>query len=147
MEKCLFLTLRSYLEILIDARIKLANCYHTRPTDVYSGAKVTAHTQVSSSFIGNSALRECRDLLYHIPTCTSDQILSPLFLVRTIVVSTPITDPHSLQQAVRGTNLHGRTLRSRNIILYVSAQIIDRRSISIPCCNWPTMVIRSRTLY
>lgn len=93
-KKCLFLTLRSYLEILIDARIKLAICYHTRPTDVYSGVKVTAHSQVSSSFIGNSALRDCRDLLYHIPYLHSGSDPFPLSLVRTIVVSTRITDPH-----------------------------------------------------
>jgi hypothetical protein len=44
-----------------DPDRRLANSYHTRPADVYSGVPVTARSQVSSSFIGNSALRECLD--------------------------------------------------------------------------------------
>jgi hypothetical protein len=42
-KKCLFLTLRSYLEILIDAPTLTTQ----DPTDVYSGVKLTARSQVS----------------------------------------------------------------------------------------------------
>jgi hypothetical protein len=124
MERCLFLKLRSHLQILIDVQTHESN-WPTVTTQDRQWRPVTAHSQVSSSLIGNSALRESLDHSTRIYLQSGSVSLFPFSFLSLPSSSQPASPTRSteVQRAV-----HGLTQTSRPDLTKAKHHTYHRRS-------------------